>query len=223
MAEVKEKTLNIYEKIQKVKLELSKCSLKKSGINKFAGYKYYELGDFLPVIVQLCQENGLFTKIEFSDQEASLIILDTDSKNAITKEDGSKEFVAVKYTSPMRTLEMKGANAIQALGGVQTYLRRYLYMNAFDIVEADMWDGGDLKNPKNKTKNKELNDIIDKCVTEFSNSDETVKKKVGALMRAYGYDNFADLRNAQDKEHVSNLANTLGIKVDVSTTNKGKK
>ena len=45
-----------------------------------------------------------------------------------------------EYTSPMRDLELKGCNKIQALGGVETYSRRYLYMSAFDIIENDMFD-----------------------------------------------------------------------------------
>ena len=44
------------------------------------------------------------------------------------------------YTSPMRELELKWCNQIQALGWTETYQRRYLYMNAFDIVESDMFD-----------------------------------------------------------------------------------
>lgn len=40
----------------------------------------------------------------------------------------------------MRDLEVKGANALQSLGGVETYQRRYLYMMMLDIVEADMFD-----------------------------------------------------------------------------------
>ena len=44
-----------------------------------------------------------------------------------------------EYTSPMRNLVLKGCNEIQALGGVETYSRRYLYMSAFDIIENDMF------------------------------------------------------------------------------------
>jgi hypothetical protein len=47
---------------------------------------------------------------------------------------------SVFYTSPMRELELKGCNQIQALGGVETYQRRYLYLNAFDLVENDTFD-----------------------------------------------------------------------------------
>ena len=47
------KNMSIYHKIQKVKLELSSRELKKSGENTYSGFKYYELGDFLPSIIEL--------------------------------------------------------------------------------------------------------------------------------------------------------------------------
>ena len=122
-------TKNIYQKIQMVKESILKENLKKSGENKYAGFKYYELADFTPSIIKLCNEVGLFTKITFSEELATLFIVNTDNSNEIEE-----------YTSPMRNLVLKGCNEIQALGGVETYSRRYLYMSAFDIIENDMFD-----------------------------------------------------------------------------------
>lgn len=121
--------MNIYEKIQAVKEELLQANIKKSGENTYANYKYYELADFLPTIINLCNKHGLHTKITFDDQLAKLIIRNVEEINEIEE-----------YTSPMRDLEIKGSNKIQALGGVETYQRRYLYMCAFDIVENDIFD-----------------------------------------------------------------------------------
>ena len=120
---------NIYVKIQNVKEKLLKENIKKSGKNKFAGYTYYELGDFTPHIVKFCNEEKLFTKFSFDKELATLTIVDTEKPSQF-------EY----YTSPIEELELKGANKIQALGGVETYSRRYLYMAAFDIIENDMFD-----------------------------------------------------------------------------------
>ena len=133
--------MNIYEKIQTVKELLLKENLKKSGKNDYANYSYYELGDFLPSIIRLCTEQKLFTSISFDNESALLEIV--NSENPEEK---------VIYTSPMRSLELKGCNAIQSLGGVETYSRRYLYMNAFDIVENDMFDGINGKDEKKITQ-----------------------------------------------------------------------
>lgn len=121
--------MSIWKKIQVVKERLLQANLKKSGENKFSGFKYYELSDFTPTIIRLCNEVGLFTKFTFNNEEARLTVINCD------KPDQKEE-----YTSPMRELQLKGCNDIQALGGVETYSRRYLYMSAFDIVENDMFD-----------------------------------------------------------------------------------
>ena len=46
----KEKQLNLYQKLQKVRVELQNSKLKKSGKNTFSKYEYFELGDFLPKV-----------------------------------------------------------------------------------------------------------------------------------------------------------------------------
>lgn len=121
--------MNIYEKIQQIKMELAKCNLKKSGRNTFADYDYYELSDFMPKIIELCSIYKVCTVITFSETSAVL--------EAINAEE-PKEMIVVN--SPMKSLTIKGANELQALGGVETYQRRYLYMTLFDICESDMFD-----------------------------------------------------------------------------------
>lgn len=138
--------MNIYEKIQSVKKEILQANLKKTGINEYAKFNYYELADFLPTLINLCEKNKLYTKITFDNEVAKLIIKNTEKPDEIEE-----------YTSPMRSLELKGCNEIQALGGIETYQRRYLYMSAFDIVENDMFDptSGKPTTPKNN-KQKEI-------------------------------------------------------------------
>ena len=121
--------MNIYEKIQLVKQGLLESNLKKSGENKFAGFKYYELADITPKLIELCNKHKLHTSISFTRDLAILTITNIE-----------KIEEQVVYTSPMEELELKGCNKIQALGGTETYQRRYLYMTAFDIIENDMFD-----------------------------------------------------------------------------------
>lgn len=143
-------TDNIYLKMNKIKQKILETNLKKTGKNKFAGFEYYELSDILPTIVNLCNEFKLFTYIKYDEDYASLTIINAEN-------DTEK----IVITSPMKNLELKGCNEIQALGGVETYQRRYLLMTAFDIVENDMFDGLDGENDNNKQKMPEL-----KCITE---------------------------------------------------------
>lgn len=125
----------IYEKLQKARLELQNKKLKKSGKNKFSGFSYYELADFLPQVNQIFYDLKLCSNFSIKDNMAYLIITDW--------EDNTQQM----FTSPIEELELKGCTKVQALGGVHTYLKRYLYINALEIVEADMLDvkAGDIE------------------------------------------------------------------------------
>ena len=122
-------TINLYQKIQNIKKDFLEANIKKSGKNKFANYTYYELADITPVLIKLCDEYKVFTKFSYTKDLATLEIINIENPS-------EKEI----YTSPMEELELKGCNKIQALGGTETYSRRYLYMSAFDIIENDMFD-----------------------------------------------------------------------------------
>lgn len=206
------RNMNIYQKIQAVKKELSARELKKSGENKFSGFKYYELGDFLPSIIELCAKYGLFTQITFTEDKGILNIVDCNAE--VVQEGTPSEYRIVQYESPLKELELKGANAIQALGGAETYLRRYLYMNAFDIVEADMFDSAEFeKKKKAKTEKTALEKIINDCKEAFKKSDDDIKKETGTLMKSLGYATFADITKAQNKQDILSLAELLKVEI----------
>ena len=42
--------MSVYNKLMEARLTLQNTALTKSGHNKFAGYRYFELGYFSPVI-----------------------------------------------------------------------------------------------------------------------------------------------------------------------------
>ena len=123
------KQLNLFQKLQKARVELQEMSLKKSGHNKFAGFSYYELADFLPAINIICNNIGLFTAISFETEYAILRIYDCEDMDRF-----------IEFKSPMKEIQQKGCNDIQSLGSVETYSRRYLYLTAFEIVESDFSD-----------------------------------------------------------------------------------
>jgi hypothetical protein len=118
------------------RIRLQGTKLQKSGLNKFAGYKYFELGDFLPEIQNIFNDLGLCGVVSYDVAYATLAITDTD--------DGTVIVIA----SPMAGAELKGAHPIQNLGAVQTYQRRYLWMTAMEIVEHDAIDSSKAEEPK---------------------------------------------------------------------------
>ena len=110
------------------RIELQGTQIKKSGINKFAGYSYFELGDFLPSIQSIFNNIGLCGVVSYTAEMATLSIVDT--------EDGAMIIIS----SPMAEANLKGTHPIQNLGAVETYQRRYLWMTAMEIVEHDILD-----------------------------------------------------------------------------------
>ena len=118
----------VHKKLMEARILLQQAPLKKSGHNKFAGYSYFELGDFLPTINQIFSRVGLCGVVSFGKELASLTITDTT--------DGSE----IVLTSPMAEANLKGCHPIQNLGAVETYTRRYLWVSAMEIVEHDALD-----------------------------------------------------------------------------------
>jgi hypothetical protein len=120
--------MGVHKKLMDARIQLQAAPLKKSGHNKFAGYQYFELGDFLPTINQIFAKVGLCGVVSFDKELATLTITDTD--------DGSQ----INLTSPMADANLKGCHPIQNLGAVETYTRRYLWVSAMEIVEHDALD-----------------------------------------------------------------------------------
>jgi hypothetical protein len=118
--------MNVYEKMSNAVDEFHKLEIKKTGKNKFAGYEYFELADFIKPILSVLKANKLLAIQTFTSEIATLRIVNIEAVD---------EFI--EYTSPMSTANLKGCHEVQNLGAVQTYLRRYLLVAAFNIIEAD--------------------------------------------------------------------------------------
>lgn len=130
-------TKNVYQKLQECRVELQQMNLKKSGRNTFSNYDYFELADFLPKVNEMFLQKGLISLFNIDAEEASLTIIDMATSQQ------------VKFTSPIAEATIKGANPVQCLGGTHTYLKRYLYFNALEIVENDMFDSTQGKKQEN--------------------------------------------------------------------------
>jgi len=124
------------------RVKLQSTEMKKSGLNKFAGYSYFELGDFIPHIQTIFNDIGLCGVVSFDSTHATLCITDV--------EDGT----CIVVTSPMAEANLKGAHPIQNLGAVESYQRRYLWMTAMEIVEHDIIDSAPAAEPIKKEEPK---------------------------------------------------------------------
>lgn len=184
---------NIYSKMQKARCEFQEKPLKKSGHNKFAGYHYFELGDFLPTINALLEKHNLCSNISFDNDMATLTIVNAEN----TEE-------KMVFTSPMSKASLKGCHDVQNLGAVQTYLRRYLWVNAFEIVESDGLEATTGKDDKpSKTKANVNAAKIMKLIEAKYVNEMAVKQHIKS---AYGVDAYEQLSDKQAKELMEMLS-----------------
>ena len=121
--------MNVFEKLNEARLRFQNANVKKSGQNKFAGYTYYELADILPAINKIAKDLKFCCVVNFTSELATLSFVDCENNEKID------------FTSPMSEASLKGCQPVQCLGGAETYIKRYLYQNCFEIVESDMLDG----------------------------------------------------------------------------------
>jgi ERF superfamily len=95
---------------------------------KHVNYMYFELSDFLLDALKAFDDAGLCGIVSFGVEEARMKIVDVETKEVEV------------ITTPMSTAALKGCHPVQNLGAVQTYLRRYLWSAAIELVEADKVD-----------------------------------------------------------------------------------
>ena len=160
--------MNIYEKLQKARVELQDLNLKMGGYNKFADFKYFELKDFLPEINKIFNKLKLFSKFDLLENEGVLTIINAEKPD-------EKE----KFVTPKITVEMKGQNGLQQIGSTHTYLKRYCYYNALEIIINDEVDA---TIDKDKSENQNSNFAkkqTTKTKKETSKEEEKIKKENG--------------------------------------------
>lgn len=120
--------MNVFEKLNEARIKFQNAGVKKSGKNSYAGYTYYELADILPAINKIAQELKFTCVVNFTKELATLDFVDCEKNEKI------------QFTSPMASASLKGCHEVQNTGASETYLKRYLYQNCFEIVEADALD-----------------------------------------------------------------------------------
>lgn len=181
---------NIYEKMQNARAQLKSTQMKPSGFNNYSKYTYFELADFQPKLIDICLNLKLCTKICFTENLATLTII--NSENPEEK---------IDFTSPMSHASLKGCHEVQNLGAVQTYIKRYLYTNAFDITEHDALDS--TMNPKNPN--------VEKYIT-YSKASELMgtydKENIKKVMADWGLKKMSELKENQLKEFEESIKKT---------------
>lgn len=127
------RSLNVYGKLAVARGKFLNAPLKKSGINRYADFKYFELEDIVPVAINIFTELGLVLIENVTFEKSTATLVNVDNPDEI-----------IVFETPAKDPNIEDGtkmSAIQGLGAYVTYQRRYLYMLVLDIVEADPVDG----------------------------------------------------------------------------------
>lgn len=143
-------SMSIYEKLARIQEEVMNTPFSKSGENKFKKYDYFELEDLLQKIIPLTIKYE--TTIMFSFTEHGVLKL----------KDWNPEKGEVSIRVPFPELEAinRGTNKIQSTGAYITYLKRYLLMNMFLIMEKDIVDSNTNNTGVKETSKKEVSESV---------------------------------------------------------------
>lgn len=131
-----QKTLN--EAIASIRVKLQKADLRKTGKNKFAGFEYFELADFLPTLNELMEKEGVNDLFTIEENKAILTLIKGEEKQ-------SYMIPFIMFETPLNIKGAKSMQDIQYLGALNTYYKRYLYLNAFGITDGDVIDALDVE------------------------------------------------------------------------------
>lgn len=134
--------MNLNDSIIKIRVALQNAKLKKSGKNKFAGFEYFELADFLPKLNELMLEEHINDRFSIENEEAILELKKGEEtqiyKMPFIMFDTPLNWKENKITGEVE--QVKSMQDIQYLGALNTYYKRYLYLNAFGITDGEVID-----------------------------------------------------------------------------------
>lgn len=167
--------VSLKSKINAIRLELSK-DMNKSGKNKYSNYDYFQLKDFMPQAIELMNKHGIYTEYQMrlkkfelpakfttsnfvADESGQIISNDVKEENWEYREvamldvynlDDEEDIIHLERETA--NLSLSGAQPIQNVGGRSTYMKRYLYMDLFEINENDKVEEETGKPVKAETK-----------------------------------------------------------------------
>lgn len=145
--------MTVYKKLTTARARLSALEIKKTGHNNFGtGFSYFELADFMPQVNNIFNEIGLCGVFSFEGDNVTLTIHDTDGTGSVA------------FVSPAVHAANPRSQAIQNLGGTHTYLRRYMWLMALELVESDAVDSAENSVKVDKPVTKAVEKAVEKLV-----------------------------------------------------------
>jgi hypothetical protein len=174
-------TMNVYGKLIEARKRFLEAGIKKTGVNRYAEYKYFTLDEIIPAKQEIFRDLGLADVISFGEGYAILTIFNVSNPEE-----------HIEFLSQLAPDESMIKNPIQKVGAIQTYVRRYLYLLALDIIESDGIEattdkpdpeGGEATEPKPKTPKrpkteKEREEIKEDLIDQGGEATDTQIKAI---------------------------------------------
>lgn len=166
----------VYIQLMEARELIKQDDAKKDGENTYSDYEYFSPDNVSKLTHEACKNTGLITLFNMSESECK----HEGSLKIVHIESGQE----IEFKMPSDIPELKATNATQKMGGMYTYTRRYLLMNAFDISD----NSEDLDNKDNsKLKSKQNADKIEwLSEAQFKTAMESDIKAVIATLSVYG-------------------------------------
>lgn len=194
------KEMSVKERIARISSELVVI---KTGFNEYSKYLYITPEDlFTPL-------KPLLLKYRLSMLYNVRRTRDGRNEAVLRIEDFDTDVGRLIYTMNVGDITLKSANEVQSMGGLRTYCKRYLVMDAFNVVEnSDDLDSKDTapddkkskkeakKDPANEAKT-ELQTICREKIKENENNRETIMEILKKFDSAGQIKNFT-YQNAKD-------------------------
>lgn len=192
---------NLNESIISIRVKLQNAKLKKSGKNTYAGFDYFELADFLPKLNELMLEEKINDKFYIKDNLAILELQKNEEINVYTmpfvlfetpltyKKNKAGQFLMDKEGNYIQVPSMQD---IQYLGALNTYYKRYLYLNAFGITDGEVIDSMNNNELSSKNEPDYRKGLINYCKSNNIDMNK-VAKDYQLVGRKLSNDDFYDV------------------------------
>ena len=186
-------TMNLYQKVAKIKGEMSSMKFTKTGKNSFTKFNYFQLDDFEPTLEKLCSQYGIVTYFMFALDAARMVVVDADDPTQ-----------KIEVDSPVDVSFGKTSSKMQDIGAMQTYARRYLFMSFFGITESDFLDEvAGMDTPKSEDDvehvNPDKSDAVKKSDANADKKKSTAYQVWRRLLNMNGFDSKKPLENEENK------------------------
>jgi hypothetical protein len=170
----------VHKKINEARIAFHALPLKKSGHNTFAGYKYFELADFVIPALRIFNDVGLCAIISFSETTASMHIVDV--------EDGHRLSFTAQWVQPI----LKVATRFRTLALVRLTPPATSGQQPFALSSMTLW-----MLPQARANQLHAKFISDKQFAELQALVDETKTDMALLCKHYKINALKELQESR--------------------------